>query len=210
MKHSEETKGDICFLIPPNAKKPEDIPITLVYGNQWTTTEDATDCARDWAIKQGITPDCIAFYHAYLSEKQKHELESLLEKGEIHILFCIDTISMICFPLIIMEVAFWIFQGCDMCNIKHVVLWGLPPSFCALVQSAGQAGWDLNKLREGILTVSSSVLKDGITAQEVGETIALSGWEAEVTNLNEEDLMADIQSMEKQVGPEGVRIAANE
>ena len=60
------------------------------------------------------------------------------------------------------------------------------------------------------MTVSSSVLKDGITAQEVGETIALSGWEAEVTNLNEEDLMADIQSMEKQVGPEGVRIAANE
>jgi len=62
----------------------------------------------------------------------------------------------------------------------------------------------MNKLREGILTVSSSVLKDGITAQEVGETIALSRWEEEVTNLNEEDLMAGVQSMEKQVGPEGV------
>jgi hypothetical protein len=60
------------------------------------------------------------------------------------------------------------------------------------------------------LIVSSSVLKDGVTAQEVGETVALSGREAEATNLNEEDLMAEVQSMEEQVGLEGVRIATNE
>ena len=69
MKHSEESKGDVRFLIPPDAKKPEDIPTTLVYCNQRTTTEDAADRARDWAIEQGINPGCIAFYHAYVGEK---------------------------------------------------------------------------------------------------------------------------------------------
>lgn len=98
MKHSEESKGDVCFLIPPNAKKPEDIPITLVYCNQRTTTKDAADHARDWAIEQGINPDCIAFYHAYVGKKRKCELESLLEKGEIRILFCTDAVGMVCSP----------------------------------------------------------------------------------------------------------------
>jgi superfamily II DNA helicase RecQ len=106
MKHSEETKGSICFLIPPNAKKPKDIPITLVYCNQRTTTEDAADRARDWAIEQGITPDCIAFYHTYVGEKRKCELESLLKKGEIHILFCTDAVGMVCFHSITTEIAF--------------------------------------------------------------------------------------------------------
>ena len=96
MKHSEESKGDVRFLIPPDAKKPEDIPTTLVYCNQRTTTEDAADRARDWAIEQGINPGCIAFYHAYVGEKRKRELESLLEKGEIRILFCTDAVGMVC------------------------------------------------------------------------------------------------------------------
>ena len=47
MKPSEETKGNVCFLIPPDAKKMEDILITLVYCNQWMTTKDAADQARD-------------------------------------------------------------------------------------------------------------------------------------------------------------------
>ena len=52
--------------------------------------------------------------------------------------------------------------------------------------------------------MSPSVLKDSITAQEVSETVAVSGLQAEATNLNEEDLMAEVQSMEEQVSPEGV------
>ena len=55
-----------------------------------------------------------------------------------------------------------------------------------------------------ILIVSPSVLKDNITAQEISETVAVSRLEAEATNLNEEDLMAEVQSMEEQVSPEGV------
>ena len=94
-------------------------------------------------------------------------------------------------------------------NIERVVLWGLPPSFCALVQRAGRAGRDLNKLGEGILIISPSVLKDGITAHEVSEIVAVSGQQSEATNLNE-DLMAEVRNMEEQVGPEGVRIAADE
>lgn len=35
-------------------------------------------------------------------------------------------------------------------NISRVVLWALPPSFCALVQRAGRAARDFKKLGEAI------------------------------------------------------------
>ena len=53
MEHSEDSKGDLRFLIPPEAKQPMDVPISLVYCNQRSTTEDATDRAKDWAEEHG-------------------------------------------------------------------------------------------------------------------------------------------------------------
>jgi hypothetical protein len=41
MEHSEDSKGDLRFLIPPEAKQPMDVPITLVYCNQRSTAEDS-------------------------------------------------------------------------------------------------------------------------------------------------------------------------
>ena len=96
MQHSEESKGDLRFLIPNDAKEPKDIPITLVYCNQRVTTEDATDRLRDWAEDCGIPRDCIAFYHAKVGSKRKHESEEGLQKGEIHILLCTDVVGMVC------------------------------------------------------------------------------------------------------------------
>ena len=43
MEHPDESKGDMRFLIPPNAKEPDDIPVTLVYCNQRLITEDCAD-----------------------------------------------------------------------------------------------------------------------------------------------------------------------
>ena len=45
MKHSNESKGDLWFLIPPEAKQPDQVPVALVYCNQQSTTE-AADCAK--------------------------------------------------------------------------------------------------------------------------------------------------------------------
>jgi superfamily II DNA helicase RecQ len=51
-------------------------------------------------------------------------------------------------------------------NIVCVVLWKLPPSFCALAQRSGRAVRDFTKLGEAILFVSAKVLKDGLAAEE--------------------------------------------
>jgi superfamily II DNA helicase RecQ len=88
MNHSNESKGDLWFLIPPDAKQPEQVPVTLVYCNQRSTTEDAADCTKDWAKEQGLPTDSVAFYHALVGDKRKREIEDLLRAGKIRLLFC--------------------------------------------------------------------------------------------------------------------------
>lgn len=51
-------------------------------------------------------------------------------------------------------------------NIFRVVLWKLPPSFCALAQRSGRAVRDLDELGEAILFVPAKVLKDGLAEAE--------------------------------------------
>lgn len=95
MQHSEDSKGDLRFLIPPHARQVKDIPITLVYCNHRMTTEDAADRARDWAEEQGIPRDSIAFYHALIGDDKKRQLEVLLAAGVVRILFCTDAVGMV-------------------------------------------------------------------------------------------------------------------
>lgn len=95
MKHEENSQRDLRFLIPPKAEKPEDMKITLVYCNQRNTAEDAADNGKDWVIEQGISPDCIAFYHSNIGDKRKREIEELLKQGVIRILFCTDAVGMV-------------------------------------------------------------------------------------------------------------------
>ena len=71
-------------------------------------------------------------------------------------------------------------QGCDMRNIKRVVLWEMPPSFCALVQRAGRAARDFHTLGEAILVVPQSVITKGTTEMEV--EAALEAVQAETEN----------------------------
>ena len=78
MKHSNESKGDLWFLIPPEAKQPDQVPVTLVYCNQRSTTENAADHSRDWAEEQGLPTDSVAFYHSLVGNKRKQEIEELL------------------------------------------------------------------------------------------------------------------------------------
>jgi superfamily II DNA helicase RecQ len=95
MNHSNESKGDLRFLIPPEAKQPDQVPVMLVYCNQRSTTEDATDRAKDWVEEQGIPTDCVAFYHALVGDKRKREIEELLRSGKIQLLFCTEALGMV-------------------------------------------------------------------------------------------------------------------
>lgn len=86
MEHSDDSKGDLRFLIPPNAKQPMDVPITLVYCNQRSTTEDCADRAKEWAEEHGLPTSCIAFYHALIGQERKRKIEDELRAGNIRIL----------------------------------------------------------------------------------------------------------------------------
>jgi hypothetical protein len=57
-------------------------------------------------------------------------------------------------------------------NIKHIVLWGLPPSFCVLVQRAGCAAHDFRVLGEAIVIVTLSIIAKDITEMEVESALA--------------------------------------
>ncbi|KAJ7745260.1 P-loop containing nucleoside triphosphate hydrolase protein [Mycena olivaceomarginata] len=147
------------------------IPVTLGYCNTRLACEDVCDVVRRWAADEGIPPECIAFYHAKIGQAQKRNLEEWLRKGKIRILFCTDAVGM----------------GCDMRNIEQVVLWGLPPSFCALVQCMGRAVRDLKRLGEAILIVPSSILKNGVTELDVELGINTASKDAESENRGTEE-----------------------
>jgi superfamily II DNA/RNA helicase len=82
-------------------------------------------------------------------------------------------------------------KGCDMRNIKRVVLWELPPLFCALVQRAGRAARDFSTLGEAILIIPQSVITKGTTEMEVETALGEIELEAhtEAENRGEDELV---------------------
>jgi hypothetical protein len=102
-------------------------------------------------------------------------------------------------------------------NISRTILWGLLPSFCALVQRAGQAARDFSKLGEAIVIVPSSVVKNGMTDEEVlaclKEMAELPRPEAENHGSDVEEILAneDITALPAEVvNEEGIRVQAVE
>lgn len=81
-------------------------------------------------------------------------------------------------------------------NIQRVVLWGLPPSFCALVQRAGRAARDMTTFGEAILIVPAKLIKDGLTQEEVAGTLEESAQAAEAENgeTGGQDMLASAAS----------------
>ncbi|KZT27988.1 P-loop containing nucleoside triphosphate hydrolase protein [Neolentinus lepideus HHB14362 ss-1] len=169
MKHSEESKADLAFVLPTHVARSSDIPVQLVYCNTRLACEDVVDSIRSW-LPTTIPPECIAFYHARIGEKRKREIERTLLEGEIRIVACTDAVGM----------------GCDMRNIERVVLWGMPPSFCALVQRAGQAARDMTRLGEAVLIVPKKTLSGGVTEDDVVHTVGQIVLEAPFTGTEEE------------------------
>ena len=89
-------------------------------------------------------------------------------------------------------------------NVKQVVLWELPPSFCALVQRAGCATCDFHTLGEAILVVPQSVITKGTTEMEV--EAALEAVQAETENQGEEEVAALESNGVQLVDEGGVRV----
>ncbi|PPQ87408.1 hypothetical protein CVT24_001482, partial [Panaeolus cyanescens] len=108
----------------------------------------------------------VAYYHALVGDKRKRELEEKLASGEIRILFCTDAVGM----------------GCDMRNIQRVVLWGLPPTFCSLVQRAGRAARDLTQQGEAILIVSSHTFSHSVVVDSTS-TVTVDDEEPEASGV---------------------------
>jgi hypothetical protein len=100
-------------------------------------------------------------------------------------------------------------------NVKRVILWGLPPSFCALAQRSGCAGRDFEKLVEAIMIVPNSIIEKGITEAEVGEGVEEAATNAQSQNLGGDEtatlelLGIDLDSgnQEVYVAEGGVRVS---
>jgi hypothetical protein len=88
-----------------------------------------------------------------------------------------------------------------------VVLWGLPSTFCALVQREGRAGRDLSKPSEAILIVPASVLKDDVSEELVVSTVEREALEGEA--LNQEMTEAEAGVVAQVLDEEGVRVAVD-
>ncbi|PPQ94098.1 LOW QUALITY PROTEIN: hypothetical protein CVT25_009249 [Psilocybe cyanescens] len=170
--------SDLCFLIPIDANCPEDIPVTIIYCNQQNTSEICADHTRDWAIEQGIDSGCIAYYHALICEKQKHDLKHLLGKGEVHILFSTTALGM--------------------------AMWGLALTFCGFVQEAGRAARDLETEGEAILIVPKSVMKEKVTDLNLNEEIGVAAAEGEALNRPMND--TEYGTVEYALDNEGIRL----
>ncbi|TDL17321.1 hypothetical protein BD410DRAFT_883828 [Rickenella mellea] len=144
----ESTKSSLRFAIPHGAVKPEDIPIQLIYCNTVNDTQDICEALRAWLKDLNISEDCVAFYNAKIGSDTKRHLEEQLRKGLIQILVCTDAVGM----------------GCDMRNIFRIILWKLPPSFCALVQRSGRAARDFSCYGTAVLIVPPSIFDSGSSA----------------------------------------------
>ncbi|KAJ7117027.1 P-loop containing nucleoside triphosphate hydrolase protein [Mycena epipterygia] len=195
--HPDDTKADLRFLIPEDAVVPADVPISLVYFNTRIETEDTCDQLQSWAQDVGIDKSAIAFYHAKIGTARKRELEQMLRDGKIRILCCTDAVGM----------------GCDMRNIFRVVLWKLPPSFCALAQRSGRAVRDFDELGEAILFVPAKVLKDGLAEAEARvarEEAADPGNQEGEDLLRESEEVVDLVAGQAvAVGEGGARVERN-
>lgn len=93
-------------------------------------------------------------------------------------------------------------------NIKRVILWELPPSFCALVQRAGRAGRDMTTLGEAILIVSPNVITKGTTEMEVEEALAEVAKTTEAENRGDDEIAALESNGIQVVDAGGVRVGA--
>lgn len=86
-------------------------------------------------------------------------------------------------------------------NIRRVVLWGLPPSFCALVQRAGRAARDFHTLGEAILFVSANIVKEGLKIADAERIVNEVAQVAEAENRDgEEDTPMDLETEVAPVG----------
>lgn len=72
-------------------------------------------------------------------------------------------------------------------NIARVVLWGLPPSFCALVQRGGRAGRDFGTLGEAILIVPATVIKNGTKETDVESAVQEAADDSQAENRGDEE-----------------------
>ncbi|TDL13617.1 P-loop containing nucleoside triphosphate hydrolase protein, partial [Rickenella mellea] len=152
----ESTKAALRFTIPHDAQKAEDIPVQLIYCNTVNETQDICEALRAWLLEQNIRPDCVAFYNAKVGSTTKRKLEERLRNGDLRILVCTDAVGM----------------GCDMRNIERVVIWKLPPSFCALVQRCGRAARDFSRYGTAVLMVPASTFSSTIPAEVSSTSVA--------------------------------------
>ena len=96
-----------------------------------------------------------------------------------------------------------LYEGCDLRNIDQVILWGIPPTFCALVQGIGRAARDLTKLGEGILLVPKGIRRTGTSSTDVCSLQTQIADEEDISSTEDEGESDNQMEMENVVEASG-------
>ncbi|KIY70314.1 P-loop containing nucleoside triphosphate hydrolase protein [Cylindrobasidium torrendii FP15055 ss-10] len=92
LQHAQDSFADLVSLFP--ATSPESLPQTIIYVNSRTIAERMQDFLRAHA-PPNLSSKAIRFYHRYLSDEEKAEIERDLRSGILRIVIATDALGMV-------------------------------------------------------------------------------------------------------------------
>lgn len=97
LQHPRDSYADLLFLFPIGGTKSEDFPQTLIYVNSRQEAEHIQDFLRKHCPEY-IPTVAFEFYHRYVSEDRKAEIEKAIKSGKLRGVSATDALGMVRFP----------------------------------------------------------------------------------------------------------------
>jgi superfamily II DNA helicase RecQ len=164
IEHAQETYVDLNFVIPNGTRKAEDVPLTLIYADNFPKSIDVIDHLETILPAQLrhrglIRPFCAAFPHDYHSS-----LLDSFKKKEVRVMICTDAAGMVSRLYIVKQETGVPWQGCNLPAVEMIIQWKLPSSLSAFVQRAGRAARAPDRTGIAVLLVENPAYGTDIDA----------------------------------------------
>ncbi|KII91475.1 hypothetical protein PLICRDRAFT_696510 [Plicaturopsis crispa FD-325 SS-3] len=151
MQHPEADCADLLALMPRDPTGPTDFPQTLIYADSRKRVENIESFYRRHA-PDTIPPSSFEFYHRYIDEDRKLFIQDSIADGNLRCVSATIALGM----------------GQDFRNIKRVGIWGVPKTFCSLVQELGRCERNPALLGEGIVWVTRAFYDKHLKLADAG------------------------------------------
>ncbi|EAU85201.2 ATP-dependent DNA helicase recQ [Coprinopsis cinerea okayama7 len=135
-----KTYSDLDFIIPKTMRHPNDIPSTLVYGDNVQEGPVIADNIDDKLPEEWRRRGLVRPFNAGFSQAYREKVLRLFKLGIVRVLVCTDAAGM----------------GCDLPKVELVVQWKMPDSISTFVQRAGRAARSPGTSGMAVLLVEKS------------------------------------------------------